>query len=98
MNVITSISRYKSCNPWLDGLRSESTKAVYAVHLSLFCKFYHTNPDDLVKRRPEELKQMVINYTLELRNKSKKIAGKPKMGEMSVNSIKQYILQALNHF
>ncbi|MPZ06964.1 MAG: tyrosine-type recombinase/integrase [Nitrososphaeraceae archaeon] len=91
MNVITSISRYKSCNLWLDGLRSESTKAVYAVHLSLFCKFYHTNPDDLVKRRSEELKQMVINYTLELRNKSKKIAGKPKMGEMSVNSIKQYL-------
>jgi integrase len=91
MNVVTSVSRYESCKLWLDGLKSESTKTSYAVHLLLFCRFYHTNPDEIVKVRPSELKDMTIKYVLELKNRSKNTAGKPKRGEISVNSIKQYL-------
>ena len=35
---------------------------------------------------------MVIKYVLELRTKSKNTAGKPKRGEISVNSIKFYLV------
>jgi integrase len=45
----------------------------------------------LVRLKPDELKDMVIKYVLELRKKSKNTAGKPKRGETSVNSIKTYL-------
>ena len=90
MNIVTSL--YESCKSWLDGLKTESTKKTYSVHVSLFCRFHHTNPDELVRLKPEELKDMVIKYVLELRKKSKNTAGKPKRGEISVNSIKSYLV------
>ena len=34
---------------------------------------------------------MTINYILELSKKSKNTAGKPKTGEISINSVKQYL-------
>jgi integrase len=92
MNVIASLSKHETCKSWLEGLRSESTKRVYAVHLSVFCRFYHTNPDELIKKRPADLKDMITKYILELKRTCKKTAGKPKMGEMSVNSVKQYLV------
>ena len=92
MNIATSLSLYESCTSWLEGLKSESTKKTYSVHVSLFCRFHHTNPDELVRLKPEELKNMVIKYALELRKKSKNTAGKPKRGEISVNSIKFYLV------
>jgi hypothetical protein len=91
MNVVTLVSQCESCKLWIDGLKSKSTKTLYAVHILLFCKFHHTNPDELVKIKPDKLKDMTINYILELRKKSKNTAGKPKTGEMSVNSVKQYL-------
>ena len=91
MNIITAVSQYESCKLWIDGFRSDSTKRAYSVHISLFCKFHNINPDELVKIKPDKLKDMTINYILELRKKSKNTAGKPKTGEMSVNSIKQYL-------
>lgn len=71
MNGITSLSNYESCKLWIDGLRSKSTKMTYTIHLSLFCKFHHVNPDELVRLRPEEIKRMVINYISELKKKCK---------------------------
>ena len=65
MNAVTFVSQYESCKLWIDGLKSKSTKTVYAVHVSLFCKFHHTNPDELVKIKPDNLKDMTINYILE---------------------------------
>jgi hypothetical protein len=91
MNIAESVSQYDSCKLWIDSLRSEYTKAAYSLHISLFCKFYHTNPDELVKVNPQELKDMIIKYILELRKKSKNTAGKPKKGETSVNTIKMYL-------
>jgi hypothetical protein len=64
---------------------------VYATHVSLFCKFHHINPDKLVRLRPDDLKRMVIHYILELKKKCKNSAGKPRRGELSVNSIKLYL-------
>ena len=92
MNIATSLSLYESCKSWLDGMKTESTKKAYSVHVSLFCRFHHTNPDELVRLKPEELKDMVIKYVLELRKESKNTAGKPKRGEISVNSIKSYLV------
>lgn len=92
MNVVDSVSQYESCKPWLDGLRSESTKRTYVVHSTIFCRFHHTNPDELIKKSPSELKDMIINYTRELKRTSKDTAGKPKRGEMSVNSVKLYLV------
>jgi integrase len=92
MNIAESVSQYDSCKLWIDSLRSKATKTAYSVHISLFCKFYHTNPDELVKVEPQDLKGMIIGYILELRKKSKNTAGKPKRGEISVNSIKMYIV------
>lgn len=63
----------------------------YALHLLLFCEFYNTIPDEIIKLTPGELKDMVIKYIIELKKKSKKSAGKPKRGEISVNSIKLYL-------
>lgn len=75
----------------MNGLNSQQTKRAYAVHLSLFCRFHHTNPDALVRLNPRELKNMVITYILDLKNKSKNTSGKPIRGETSVNSIKTYV-------
>ena len=91
MNVAASIFQYESCKLWMDGLKSESTKIAYPIHLSLFHRFNHTNPDELIRLKPEQLKEMVIKYVLYLKKKSKNTAGKPKRGEISVNSIKTYV-------
>jgi hypothetical protein len=77
MNIAKWISQYDSCKLWIDSLGSKATKSVYSVHLSLLCKFYHTNPDELVKVEPQDLTGMIIRYVLELRKKSKNTAGKP---------------------
>jgi hypothetical protein len=59
MNLFTSVSQYQSCKLWIDSLKTESTKTGYTVHVSLFCRFYHTNPDELVKMKPDKLKHLV---------------------------------------
>jgi integrase len=91
MNVAACISQYESCKLWIDGLRSKSTKTAYTTHVSLFCRFHLINPDELVRLKPEQLKEMVIKYVLELKKKSKNTAGKPIRGETSVNSVKTYV-------
>jgi integrase len=91
MAVITSIYQSKSCEQWLDGMRSTITKKAYAYHLLLFCRFHHTDPDKLVMKSAGEIKQMVIDYILQLKKKCRNSAGKPMMGEISANSIKLYL-------
>jgi site-specific recombinase XerD len=92
MNIAESVSQYDSCKLWIDSLKSKATKTAYSFHISSFCKFYHTNPDELVKVEPQDLKGMIIRYVLELKKKSKNTAGKPKRGEISVNSVKMYLV------
>ena len=73
-------------------LEVRGTKRTYSVHVSLVCRFYEITPDQLVKIKPDKLKSMIISYILELKKKSKNTAGKPKRGEISVNSIKFYLV------
>jgi integrase len=91
MRIIRLISQYPSCQLWIEGLRSPSTKKAYAFHLLKFCKFYNTNPDQLLKVDLKELKEMIVKYVLNMKKVAKNSAGKPKRGQTSVNSIKTYV-------
>ena len=91
MRIIKLISQYSSCQLWIEGLRSPSTQKAYAFHLLKFCKFYNTNPDQLLKADPKELKEMIVKYVLNMKKVAKNSAGKPKRGQTSVNSIKTYV-------
>ena len=90
MTVVGIITQYSSCQRWVEGLRSMATKKAYAVHLLQFCKYHKTDPDQLLKVNPNDLKEMIINYVLHLKKVSKNSAGKPVHGEISVNSIRLY--------
>lgn len=39
----------------------------------------------------EQLKTMILNYIIHLKKVAKSSAGKPRRGELSVNSVKQYL-------
>jgi integrase len=91
MRIIRLISQYSSCQLWIEGLRSPSTQKAYAFHLWQLCKFYKTNPDQLLKADPKDLKEMIVNYVLDMKKAAKNSAGKPKRGQRSVNSIKSYV-------
>ena|SRR5215471_11701631 len=95
---MTSIIYYKSaaydvCTFWLESLKSKSTLDAYSIHLSLFCKFHNTNPDQLIQlsNSAAQLKTMILNYIVHLKKIAKHSAGKPRRGELSVNSVKLYL-------
>jgi integrase len=85
------IEDYKSCQIWLEGYNSPSTKKAYKIHLSLFCKYHNTDPDSLVQLKVEQIKTMVINYIIHLKKVAKQSSGKARTGELSVNSVKVYL-------
>jgi integrase len=93
MSNILQLSKYNACTFWLESLKTQSTLYAYTIHLSLFCKFHNTDPDQLIQLNNSvtQLKFMVINYVIHLKKIAKKSAGKPKRGELSVNSIKLYL-------
>jgi hypothetical protein len=91
MPLIDKLENYSSCTIWLEGFKSKSTKRVYTIHLLLFCRFCAFSPDQLIKIEPGQLKIMVLNYVVNLKRIAKQIAGKPKPGSLSVNSIKHYV-------
>lgn len=78
---------------WLESLRSKSTKKVYSIHLSLFCKFHNITPDRLIELNNSmgQLRTMILDYIIHLKRVAKESAGKPTKGEISVNSIKLYL-------
>jgi integrase len=85
------IEHYKSCQIWLEGYNSQSTKKAYRIHLSLFCRYHNTDPDSLVNLKIEQIKNMVLNYVIYLKKIAKQSSGKARTGELSVNSIKTYL-------
>jgi len=93
MQIISELQRYNSCAVWLESLRSKSTKYVYSIHLSLFCKFHNVTPDNLLELSNSvgQLKTMILNYIIHLKKVAKNSAGKPMKGEISVNSVKLYL-------
>ena len=85
------LDSYNSCKIWLEGYNSQATKKVYRIHLSLFCKYHDIDPDSLIQFKPEQIKTMVLNYIMHLKRNAKQSVGKAKRGEISVNSIKNYL-------
>jgi len=70
MQISSELQRYNSCTMWLESLRSKSTKKVYCIHLSLFCKFHNVTPDRLLELNNSvgQLKTMVLEYIIHLKN------------------------------
>ncbi|MGA9154639.1 MAG: site-specific integrase [Candidatus Nitrosopolaris sp.] len=90
---LLQLREYNACTFWLESLKTKSTLNAYTTHLSLFCKFHNTHPDELIQLNNSagELKTMVLNYIIYLKKVAKHSAGKPKKGQLSVNSIKLYL-------
>jgi hypothetical protein len=86
------LERYTSCKIWLEGYNSQATKKVYKVHISLFCKYHNIDPDSLIQLKTEQIRNMVLNYIIRLKKNAKQSVGKAKRGEISVNSIKNYLV------
>jgi integrase len=80
-----------SLETWLEGYNSPATTKTYKIHLLLFCKHYNINPDSLIQLKPEQIKSMVFDYLIHLKKRAKKTVGKAKRGEISVNSVKDYL-------
>ena len=91
MSNLLQLREYNACSFWLESLKSKSTLNAYTTHLSLFCKSHNTDPDELIHNSAGELKTMVLNYIICLKKIAKQSAGKPRKGELSVNSIKFYL-------
>ena len=93
MSKLLQLIEYDPCKLWLESLKTKSTMDAYTIHLSLFCKFHNTDPDQLIKLNDSvtQLKTMILNYIIHLKKVAKRSAGKPKRGELSVNSIKYYL-------
>jgi integrase len=93
MSKLLQLIEYDPCKLWLESLKTKSTTDAYTIHLSLFCKFHNTDPDQLIKLNDSvtQLKTMILNYIIHLKKVAKRSAGKPKRGELSVNSIKYYL-------
>ncbi|MDP9289333.1 MAG: site-specific integrase [Thermoproteota archaeon] len=93
MSTLLRLREYDSCTFWFEGIKSKSTLDAYTIHLSLFCKFHNVNPDELIQLNNSagQLKTMILNYIIHLKKIAKHSAGKPRKGELSVNSIKLYL-------
>src|SRR5215469_11519211 len=92
MPNLLQLREYDACTLWLESLKSKSTLNAYTTHLSLFCKFHNMDPDQLIDLNVTQLKTMILNYIIHLKKVAKRSAGKPTRGELSVNSIKLYLI------
>jgi hypothetical protein len=81
---------YNSYKIWLEGI-PKLQKKVYKTHLSLFCKYHSIDPGSLIQLKPDQIKTMVLNYIIHLKKIAKQSVGKAKRGEISVNSVKDYL-------
>ncbi|MGB6593370.1 MAG: hypothetical protein WBE68_17860, partial [Candidatus Nitrosopolaris sp.] len=93
MSNLLQLREYNACTFWLESLKTKSTLNAYTVHLSLFCKFHNTDPNQLIQLNDSaaQVKTMILNYIIHLKKIAKQSAGKPRRGELSVNSIKLYL-------
>jgi integrase len=81
-----------ACSIWLESFKSQSTKKSYKIHLLMFCKYHNTDPDSLVQLKADQIKNMVIEYIVQLKKVAKQYVSKAKRGEICVNSIKTYVM------
>jgi hypothetical protein len=81
MSNLLQLREFDACAFWLESLKSKSTLNAYTIHLSLFCKFHNTNPDQLIQlNNSAQLKNMILNYIIYLKKIAKHSAGKPRKG------------------
>jgi integrase len=94
INVInsTTLDNMDACALWLESFKSQSTKKSYKIHLLMFCKHYNIDPDSLVRLKADQIKNMVVEYVIQLKKVAKKYVSKAKRGEICVNSIKTYMM------
>jgi hypothetical protein len=73
MNVInsTTLDNMDACSLWWESFKSESTKKSYKIHLLMFCKYHNTDPDSLVLLKTDQIKNMVIEYIVQLKKVAK---------------------------
>ena len=88
----TTLDNMDACALWLESFKSQSTKKSYKIHLLMFCKYYNTDPDSLVRLKADQIKSMVVGYIIHLKKVAKKYVSKAKRGEICVNSIKTYMM------
>jgi integrase len=81
-----------ACSIWLESFKSQSTKKSYKIHLLMFCKYHNTDPDSLIQLKADQIKNMVIEYIVQLKKVAKQYVSKAKRGEICVNSIKTYMM------
>jgi len=69
----------------------------------MFCKYYNTDPDGLVRLKVDEIKNMVVEYIVQLKRVAKKYVSKAKRGEICDSSniplcfqVYQFILISLH--
>jgi hypothetical protein len=86
------IENYKSCQTWLEGFNSPSTKKTYKIHLLLFCKYHNIDPDSLVQLKRDLIKTMTLDYVIHLKQIAKQSAGKARSGKLCVNSVRTYLI------
>jgi integrase len=96
--AILELESYNSCKIWLEGYNSQATKKLYRIHISLFCKYHNIDPDSLIQLKPDQIKIMILNYIIHLKKNAKQSVGKAKRGEISVNSIKNYLIGIQSFF
>jgi hypothetical protein len=77
---ILQLREYDACTFWLESLKTKSTLNAYTFHLSTFCKFHNTDPDELIQlsNSMAQLKTMILNYVIHLKKIAKQSAGKPR--------------------
>jgi hypothetical protein len=56
----TTLDNMDACALWLESFKSHSTKKSYKIHLLMFCKYYNTDPDILVRLKADQIKSMVV--------------------------------------
>jgi hypothetical protein len=73
MNVInsTTLDTMDACSLWLESFNSQSTKKRYKIHLLMFCKYHNTDPNTLVRLKTDQIKNMVIEYIVQLKKVAK---------------------------
>ena len=63
MSKLLQLREYGTCTFWLESLKSKSTMNAYTIHLSLFCNFHNTNPNQLIQLNNSDATQ---NYDIKL--------------------------------
>lgn len=94
---LLKLEDYASCQIWLERFKSHATKRGYVLNVQLFCRYYRTNPDELLLRTDAELEDMITRYVIYLKKTATGMPSKPKVGQHCSNSIPNYIF-GIRHF